>query len=227
MKASYSRLLLVTLLGFISLPSRAQDSSKPPSPLTLGGFETQGSATVGYRFTDIRGYQPMFLQLFDLQNGFRLHDFDLFGTAKEGTNPFADSFSLQTSGLGGDPFPTAQLTVTKHQLYDFRVNWRQSYYYWNQNDNVILPLGLPGLTTNHDWGTVRKFGSADLTLHASNNLRFNFDYYRTTNSGPVFTTRAPDFFSSPGFWGNYVRANPYYLYAPLDDNTNRFTGRVD
>ena len=84
-----------------------------------------------------------------------------------------------------------------------------------------------GLTDNHDWGTVRKFGSADFTLHATNNLRFNFNYYRTSDSGPTFTTESLDFFDSPSYWGTFARANPYYLYAPIDDNTNRFTGGID
>src|SRR5438876_10799703 len=231
MKRDFMRLgsrflpFVVALLGFPPVLG-AQDASQG-SPLALGDFNTQGSATVGYRFTDIKGYRPQFLQLFDLQKGFRLQDFQAFGESKSGANPFADSFSLTMSGLGGDPFPTAQLVVTKNKLYDFRVNWRQSYYYWNQNDNVILPLGLAGLTHNHDWATVRKFGSADLTLHATNNLRFNFEYYRTTNNGTVFTTRAPDFLDSPAFWGNYVRANPYYLYAPPTEDTNRFHGGLD
>jgi hypothetical protein len=225
MRILYRFLILTSALLMTSTGLRAQD--EPETPLTLGAFNTQGSVTAGYRFTDIKGYQPQYLQLFDLQKGFRLQDFSLFGESQEGANPFADTFSLQTSGLGGDPFPTAQLTVSKNKLYDFRVNWRQSYYYWNENDNVVLPLGFAGLTNNHDWATVRKLGSADLTLHATNNLRFNFEVYRTTNSGVLFTTRAPDFFGSPGTWGGYVRANPYYLYAPLNDNTNRFTGGAD
>ena len=68
--------------------------------------------------------------------------------------------------------------VSKHKIYDLRVDWRQSYYYWNQNDNVVLPIaaaaaGLStGLTNNHDWATVRKFGSVDFTLHATDHLRF-------------------------------------------------------
>ena len=74
---------------------------------------------------------------------------------------------------------------------------------------------------------MRKFGSADLTLHATNNLRFNFDYYRTTDSGPTFTTESLDFFDSPSYWGTFARANPYYLYAPINDDTNRFTGGID
>ena len=88
------------------------------------------------------------------------------------------------SGLGGDPFPDGAIDGDQARLYDLRVNWRQSYYNWNQNDNVVLPIaaaapGLStGLTDNHNWATVRKFGSVDFTLHATNRLRFNFNYYQ-------------------------------------------------
>lgn len=202
-------------------------------PIDIGGFNTQGSVTVGYRFTDVKGYQPMYLELMDQRPGPRLMDFNVFGEAAQGANTFADSYSLSMSGLGGDPFPTAQLSVIKNNVYDFRANWRQSYYNWNQNDNVVLPIAAvgsnlsTGLTDNHAWATVRKFGSADLTLHAANRLRFNFDYYRTSNDGPTFTTSSMDFVGSPSYWGSFARANPYYLYAPLSDETNRFTGGVD
>ncbi|HEV2492211.1 MAG TPA: hypothetical protein VG204_03970 [Terriglobia bacterium] len=231
MRTPYRLLIFMAALSMASPGLRAQD--EPETPLTLGGFNTQGSVSAGYRFTDIKGYQPQYLQLFDLQKGFRLQDFSMFGESPEGANPFADTFSLQTSGLGGDPFPTAQLTVAKNKVYDFRVNWRQSYYYWNQNDNVVLPItakasGLTtGLTNNHDWATVRKFGSADLTLHATNNLRFNFEYYRTSDNGTLFTTRSIDFLGSPGYWGGFARGNAFSLFAPLADETNRFTGGAD
>lgn len=226
---SYRRSLIFLFMAALLLPApalRAQDQTES-APLNLGGFTTQGSVTAGYRFTDIKGYQPQYLELFDLRKGFRLQDFNIFGEAAPGTSPFADTYSISMSGLGGDPFPTAQLVVTKNKVYDFRVNWRQSYYYWNQNDNAILPLGLANLTNNHNWATVRKLGSADLTLHASNNLRFNFSYQRYTNSGDLSTTRTPDFFGMPGFWATYTRNNPYILYEPLNDNTNRFTGGAD
>ena len=83
---------------------------------------------------------------------------------------------------------------------------------------LVLPvMSLDGYTA----------ASADLTLHATNNLRFNFDYYHTSDSGPTFTTESLDFFDSPSYWGTFARANPYYLYAPISDDTNRFTGGID
>jgi hypothetical protein len=229
-----NRQLLLLLVAALALSgvSTAQDSYEN-APVNFGDFKTQGSASFGYRFTDVKGFKPMYLEMINLRRGPRLMDFNLFGEAKVGTNAFADDYSLTMSGLGGDPFPTAQFSVTKHRVFDFRASWRQAYYNWNQNDSVILPItGVAktlstGLTDNHEWETVRKFGTADLTVHASNNLRFNFDYYRTSDTGSTFTTASPDFLGSPGFWGSYARANPFFLFAPITDETNRFTGGAD
>ena len=119
------------------------------SPHNLGGFNTQGSVTVGYRFDDVKGYVPMFQELSGLEKGFRLMDFNMFGEAAKGANPFADSYSLSVTGLGGEPFETGQLSVSKNRLYDFRANWRQSYFYSNPNDNVILPIAAVGCGAFH------------------------------------------------------------------------------
>jgi len=127
----------------------------------------------------------------------------------------------------GEPFSSAQFTVRKSHLYDLRVNFRQSYYYWNRNDSEVLPNGLSGLTSNQHWATVRKLGSVNLLIHATNNLRFTFEYYRNTRDGVAFTTRPVDYFGSSAIWGSFARANPYYLVAPLSEEANRVTGGLD
>ena len=225
---------LMLASGYLLLaPALYAQDDPQPRPIVLGGFDLSGSATAGFRFEDVKGYAPQFQELINLGKGFRLLDFDLNGVNAGEKSSFADTFSLQLSGLGGDPFPSAQFMISKHKVYDLRVNWRQSYFYWNQNDNVVLPIaaaavGLSsGGTSNHDWATVRKFGSVDLTLYATDHLRFRFNYYRPSNQGSTFTTRSPDFLGAPSFWGAFARANPYFLFAPLNDETNRFTGGVD
>jgi hypothetical protein len=226
------RSFATAILSMLAPFAIAQEDAER-APMALGDFNLSGSATAGFRFTEVKGYEPQFREMFDLGKGFRLLDLDVYGESRDGKNPFADSFSLHTSSLGGDPFPSAQFTISKRNLYDFRVDWRQSYYFWNQNDNVILPIvaagtGLgTGLTSNHDWATVRKFGSLDFTLHATNNLRFHFNYYRPSDEGNTFTTRSLDLLGSPSYWGSFARANPYSLFAPLSDSTNRFTGGID
>jgi hypothetical protein len=228
-----ARWTLAAAVFALALPGvRSQDFSES-GPINLSDFMLSGYATGGCRFETVKGYAPQFQEMLDLGKGLRLLDFDLNGDAKEMKNPFADHFSLQATGLGGDPFPSAQFAVSKNKAYDLRVDWRQSNYYWNQNDNVVLPIvtAAPalstGLTDNHNWATVRKFGAASFTLHATNRLRFEFGYERTSDEGAAITTEAPDFFGSPGFWGTYVRANPFPLLLPLSDLTNRFSGGIE
>jgi hypothetical protein len=227
-----SRTIGIVVLVFMTATA-VHAMQEPSAGSSSGTFENHGEVTVGYRFTDVKGYRPQYLQLFDLRDGFRVQDFILHGDSRESGNRFADGYSLSASGLGGDPFATADLKVAKTNLYDLRVQWRQSYYYRDQNDDVVLPIttvasGLStGLTDNHDWSTVRKLGSASLTMHASNRLRFNVDFSRNTTEGSLRTTRSLDFFGSPSYWASFARANPYPLVAPLNDDTNRFTGGVD
>jgi len=225
-KATLAALML--FLMPLALPAQDQEQAQTP-PLSLGGFDTQGSVTFGYRFTDTTGRNQKFLELFNLQSGPRVMEFDLLGRAHPGSNPFADSYSLTMSGLGGDPFPGGQLTVRKDHVYDLRVNYRQSYYYWDRNDDVLMPYSadagsMPNLTSWHDWATVRRFGSANLTVHATNNLRFLFEYNRTSRDGVNFTTRELEYFGEPSYWGSYMRSNVYRVGMPLNEVANRLTG---
>jgi hypothetical protein len=196
------------------------------TPAQLGGFETQGSVTAGYRFTDVAGRKQKYQELFDLRTGFRLHEFDLFGRAAENANPTADSYSLNMSGLGGDPYPGGQFALSKSGVYSLRVNYRQHYYYFNRNDEQVHPAGLPGLTINHDWATVRKFGSSQFTWFAAKDLRVTFDYNRNSREGTTFVTRALEHLDAPSTYAGFLRANPYYLRAPVNDVANRFAGGI-
>ncbi|MEI9815408.1 MAG: hypothetical protein WDO18_23375 [Acidobacteriota bacterium] len=89
---------------FAVLSARALSAQDETKPMVLGGFENQGSATVGYRFTDVSGYRPKYQELQNLNSGFRLLDFELFGKAQPGANRFADNYSFVSAGVGGDPF---------------------------------------------------------------------------------------------------------------------------
>jgi len=224
MKKLIIELLILLTAALAPMALFAQDDAT--KPVVVGGFENTGSATTGYRFTDVSGYRPNYQELFDLNSGFRLLDFSLFGKAKD-ENRFADDYSLTLSGLGGDPYASGQLTVRKNNLYDLRASFRQSYYYWNMNDLAALPTGLDGLTSKHNWATVRKMGSVNLLVHATKNLRFSFEYYRNTRDGVTQTTRSLDYFGSSATWGSFARANPYLIIAPLSEATDRVTGGID
>jgi hypothetical protein len=199
----------------------AQDPT-PPAESTPA-FESNGSITAGYRFIDISGYKPKFDEQFGLRPGFRLHEFEVSGRATEGTGRIADSYQLTATGIGGEPFSSGQFRMSRAQKYDLRADFRQSYYYWNRNDEAIHPTGLHGLTTNHDWATVRKWGGTSFDFRATDKLKIDFEYRRNTRDGVNFTTRTLDYFGASSTFLSFVRANPYYVAAPLDQSTNRFT----
>ena len=131
------------------------DTERESRHYYLGGLDHRGHGErrVSLHY-DPRGDHAQYNDLFDLHKGFRLMDVNLTGRAPAGTNLFADSYSVTASGLGGDPYQSGQLTVRKDKLYDLTVNFRQSYYYWSQNNNASQvvagtppsPAGLlPGL----------------------------------------------------------------------------------
>jgi hypothetical protein len=67
----------------------------------------------------------------------------------------------------------------------------------------------------------------NLLVHATNNLRFSFEYYRNTRNGVTDTTQSLDYFGSSATWGAFARANPYYIVAPVGEEANRLTGGID
>ena len=167
-----------------------------------------------------------YAELFNLRTGFRLHDINMVGTAVD-NNRFADIFSFAASGIGGDPYEAGQLRLSKTHVYDFRANYRQSYYNFDRNDDQLHPAGVAGLFTNHNFANVRKIGSVNFTAYPTNDLRFNFEYYRTAHDGDTVTTRTLDYVGAPAFWGNFLRANPYVIQAAVDEVGNRLSGGVN
>jgi len=77
-KSYFAIIFVAGLFGTAAL--EAQDNT---APAVLGGFETQGSATAGYRFLDTSGRKQKYLELFNLRQGFRVNEFELFGRAPE------------------------------------------------------------------------------------------------------------------------------------------------
>ena len=77
------------------------------------------------------------------------------------------------------------MRLSKTHVYDFRANYRQSYYNFDRNDDQLHPAGVAGLFTNHNFATVRKIGSVNFTAYPTNDLRFNFEYYRTATTATL------------------------------------------
>ncbi len=196
----------------------APDAAEPTSSV-------QGSFDVGYRWRSIEGSEDSFRQLFDLTEGPRVLGFDLHGAMAKGANGLTDAFAVTASGLGGDPFPTLQINMSKARRYNLSVNWRRSRLF---NFAPATPASIGGfdtrvVTDRHSWTTARQIGNAALTFDVTNRFHVLFNYERMSNSGSIETTRSLDYVGASSVWAGFARANAYALVGPTDSSSDRAT----
>lgn len=213
-------LITVCLIAAPLSPAFGQDSG------FLDRFENSGSVTVGQRVLTTSGYRPKLTELFGLDSGFRMQELAVNGQAREKGAEFADSYRLRAYGLGGEPFAGGEFRLEKAGAYDVRVDYRQSYFYWNRNDAADHPAGVRGLTSHHDFATVRKLATASAEVPVSSTAKILMEYARSSRDGSNFTTRAIEYFGAPATWGAFARANPYVLHAPADETSHRVAAGV-
>jgi hypothetical protein len=197
------------LLAAVVILARGRASAQALDATDSSARAVHGSVDVGYRFSTITGSDQTYRQLFNLSEGLRLMDFQLR----------SDLFALSASGIGGDPFPTVQLTSRKAGRYDLRVNWRQSrrYDFWPATPTSIAGFDTQAVTDHHGWTSTRQIGNVALSVDATARLHLLFNADRVSRDGSLDTTRSLDFVGAPPAWGAFARANPYALRTPIDD----------
>ncbi len=221
----------VVLVGAMALcmaarASAGQDPAQGAPVAPRGAMDIHGSVDVGYRSTDINGNADMFRQLFDLSKGARVMGVELNGLARDQAHAFADTFTIRASSLGGDPFPSVDISARKSRLYDLRINWRKSRFF---DMSPLTPDSIDGFDTRavadrHSWSTSRQIGNMALTIDATDRLHLQFGYDRVERDGSVRSTRSIDFVGAPSVWGAFARANPFLVNGRVNDSANRVTG---
>ena len=153
--------LAALVLILASVPVMAQDSDKPG--------ELEGSVELLYRGVGTGGSDQKYREDFDdLSSGIRLSSLQL--NWQNVDSNFADYFRLDASGLGGDPYERASLSIGRRDVYELKLNHsRQDYLY----DLFELAGDKDGST----WDSTRS-----ITLLLDSN--------KSTNSSSDFTRRA-------------------------------------
>lgn len=177
-------LILPLLLASLSL---AQETVAPTFDESVGSIRGDNhgdynlvqSWELGYRYTTVGGNQGEYRSVDDFRNGVRLLSGSISINSRDGHGRWFDSFTLNSTGLGNDPYESAVVRLEKNRLYRYDMSWRQNDYF------------NPGLTTaagEHLENTVFRSQDHEVTLFPQSWFRLRAGYARTSQDGPILST---------------------------------------
>ena len=194
-------LLLLTLAAALAQPPVAPTGGNTGKPRgeNIGGYNVQNSFETGYRFATVDGSESKYRSDVNFRPGLRLLGSSLSVHSKEGQGRLFDDLTLNTQGLGNDPYQNAQLRIGKNRLYRYELQWRSHAYvnpglaFFNQEGS------LPSY--QHFLDTVHQLQDQTLTFLPQSNFQLYVGYSRNTQNGPGLST--VNFFDHRGDEFNY------------------------
>src|SRR5215469_8363933 len=175
-----------SLIALLAGPLLAQQAVAPtPGPVgttrgqDAGDYNITNSFETGYRFALIGGDLDKYRADVNYGNGIRLLGSSLTVDSKDGHGRFFVKITLNTLGLGNDPYQSASLRAEKHGLYRYDFLWRLDNFF---NPGVTISAGL------HSMDTSRRLQDHDLTLLPQSKVRFRVGYSRDTQTGPALSS---------------------------------------
>ena len=177
-------LLAQAAMAQVVAPTPEQAGS--PRGENTGDYNVTDSFETGYRFAIVNGNVGTYRADVNYGNGIRLLSSNLTINSKDGHGRWFDQIALTTTGLGNDPYQSANLRVEKNKLYRYDMLWRLDDYY---NPGLPVAAGL------HLMDTGRQMQDHNLTLLPQSKIQFHLGYSRNTQDGPALST--VQLFSSP------------------------------
>ena len=186
------------VLFLVSGSSALAQTPVAPTPETVGpvkgndwdGYNLVNSFETGYRLLSVSGNLDKYRSDENFGNGVRLLSSFFSVNSKDGKGHYLDEFLLTTEGLGGDPYESVRLKMSKNRLYEYNFSWRKNDYF------------NPGLTTDGQQGlhlldTSYTLQDHDLTLFPQSRIRVFLGYTRSAQNGAgisslqLFNTTGP------------------------------------
>ena len=146
-----------------------------------GGYNFTNSFETGYRFATVGGNESQYRSNVNFGNGIRLlaGSFDISSHNRHGR--LFDDISLQTTGLGGDPYQFSSLRIRNDRLYEYDMTWRLNDYF-----NPGLTTG--NATSQHLLDTSYQLQDHDLTILPRSKIKFFLGYTRSSQTGAGLST---------------------------------------
>lgn len=145
----------------------------------VGGYTVNQSFEAGVRQHGVGGDEGMYRTVANFGNGVRLLGSSLSVYSKDGHGQWFDELTLNTLGLGNDPYQSVILRIQKNHLYRYDMNWRLDAYF---NPGLDASDGL------HAQDTTRHLQDHDFTLFPQSFARLRLGYSRNTDDGPAYST---------------------------------------
>lgn len=196
--------IVVAVVGISwAMPLQAQsEANKPKAP--ANPYSTSGSIELGGHMISRSGSLPTWDTLVNEQTGprflgetFHAHSINARKT------PFFDDLSVNSFGYGGEPYSATTLHAFKGKAYKFDADFRRNRQYFDYNlfGNSLIPQNavpyVPILHSPHLLNTVRKSGSANLTIAPISRVSARLGYWRTGAEGPGFSSNVSKSLTNP------------------------------
>ncbi len=144
----------------------ADASATPAASPTSRPYHLTGAVSAGYRLVDVDGSKDKYREDYNLESGGRLFLFTLDGEAREPDKAPLDRFHLEMDTPGDEPVSRFVLTAEDRALWDLRVDFIRSKYFYGVPQLFGAPVaGDLRLNDLHDFDLTRTNGVAELRLH--------------------------------------------------------------
>lgn len=162
----HRRAWLIVVLAAVLAPVARARAEDPPAEKPARPYRLSGAVSAGYRLVDIDGAKDKYKEDYNLRSGGRLFLFTLDGAASNPETAPVDRFHLEVDTPGDEPASRFVLTAEDRALWDLRVDFLRSKYFYDVPRLFVAPVaGDVRLGDLHDFDLTRTNGVAELRVH--------------------------------------------------------------
>ena len=193
--------LLLGSIAFAQEPvAPTEASTGSPRGANLGPYNLLQSFEAGDRFLSVTGNEDAYRSQINYGDGLRLLSTSFAIFSKDGNSRWLDRLTVNTQGLGNDPYESARLRA-ESKWYDYDLRWRQSDYF---NPGIGFAQDLHALDTR------RTTQDHDIVILPRGRFRIIGGYSRLTQTGDALTTNYNQGFTDTPLFQNVQRLDNEY-----------------
>ncbi len=180
-------LILAAVASAQQTVAPTSESVGPRSGTNAGNYNIRQSFETGYRFANVDGNRGKYRSDVNFLNGVRVLGTNLSIFSRDGKGNLFDELTINTQGLGNDPYQFTSMKIEKNRRYRYEMQWRLNDYF---NPGLTISYG------QHFQNLERRMQDHQFTLFPQGRFEFYGGYSRNVQDGPALSTI--NFFDSRG-----------------------------